>query len=83
MSLKVTCRNAHFIIFGKNLSKEGIDMKKHKCCMYGDRCKSATVQITTRNGGKEWYCGECAKAINTSKVFHAIAGEVSVCQSKR
>ena len=55
---------------------------KHKCCMYGDRCQPATVQITTRNGGKEWYCDECAKAVNISKAFHAIARKVRPCQSK-
>ena len=53
---------------------------KHKCCMYGNKCQPATVQITTRNGGKEWYCAECAKAANTSKVFHAISGEARSCQ---
>jgi hypothetical protein len=40
--------------------------------MYGDRCEPATVQITTKRGGKEWYCPDCAKAINASKAFHAI-----------
>ncbi|MHC4620928.1 MAG: hypothetical protein ACYTEQ_24545 [Planctomycetota bacterium] len=45
---------------------------KRKCCMYGDRCEPATVQITTKRGGKEWYCPDCAKAINASKAFHAI-----------
>jgi len=49
------------------------EQKKHKCCMYGDRCLPATKQIVTRNGGKEWYCDECAETMNTSKAFRGIA----------
>lgn len=49
--------------------------KKHKCCLYGIRCQPATIQIITRNGGKEWYCDRCAEVMNVGKVFHAIAKE--------
>ena len=60
----------------KNINQtEGGMMKdgKHKCCMYGDKCQPATIQITTRKGGKEWYCDECAKVSNASMAFRAMA----------
>jgi hypothetical protein len=45
----------------------------HKCCMYGDRCEPALFQITTRNGGTEWYCSDCAKALRLSQALMGMA----------
>lgn len=52
-------------------------MAKHKCCMYGDKCKPATMQITTRNGGKEWYCDECARVMSASGAFRVITSTMT------